>query len=76
MANNQEIQLNSLMTLTLPLMDEKEAANLIGKSVSALQKDRFYGRGLPFIKLGRAVRYRPEDVAEYCLNHRVVPNVQ
>jgi hypothetical protein len=35
------------------------------KSRSALQKDRVAGRGIPFIKIGRLVRYRPDDVKKY-----------
>ncbi|MBX9815169.1 MAG: helix-turn-helix domain-containing protein [Sphingomonas sp.] len=45
-----------------PLWDEEETARYIGKSVSTLQKERLRGDGLPFVKLGRSVRYRPEDV--------------
>lgn len=45
-----------------PLWDEEETARFIGKSVSTLQKERLRGDGLPFVKLGRSVRYRPEDV--------------
>lgn len=48
-----------------PLWDESEAARHIGKAVSTLQKDRLRGDGCPFVKIGRLVRYRPEDVRAY-----------
>ena len=35
------------------------------KSRSTAQKDRVAGRGIPFIKIGRLVRYRPADVEQY-----------
>jgi hypothetical protein len=35
------------------------------KSRSTAQKDRVAGRGIPFIKIGRLVRYRPADVEKY-----------
>jgi hypothetical protein len=40
-----------------------EAAQI--KSRSTAQKDRVAGRGIPFIKIGRLVRYRPTDVEKY-----------
>ena len=46
-------------------MNEREAAPLAGMSVSRLQKLRVYGGGPPFLKIGRAVRYRREDVEEW-----------
>jgi predicted DNA-binding transcriptional regulator AlpA len=48
-----------------PLLEEEAAAPLIGWSVSTLQKKRVAGDGPPFVKLGRSVRYRPEDLEAY-----------
>ncbi len=45
-----------------PLIDEKACAGLVGCVVSTLQKWRVRGDGPPFVKVGRLVRYRPEDV--------------
>jgi predicted DNA-binding transcriptional regulator AlpA len=36
----------------------EEAAEVMGLSMSCLHKQRLYGRGPTFEKLGRAVRYR------------------
>jgi predicted DNA-binding transcriptional regulator AlpA len=50
------------MDLIEPLYDESQVANLIGRSVASLQKDRVSGRGPVFVKLGRSVRYKPADL--------------
>lgn len=39
------------------LINEREAATLLGLSVKCLQGWRLRGGGPPFVKLGRAVRY-------------------
>lgn len=44
------------------LWDEEKVAAFSGCAVSSLQKRRLRGDGPQFVKLGRLVRYRPEDV--------------
>jgi len=45
------------------LMNEKQVAEFLGVTVSALRRWRFEGRGPGFFRLeGRLVRYRQEDV--------------
>ena len=44
-------------TLTVP-----EAASYLGLAVSTLNKWRVYGGGPRFLKLGRAIRYRAQDL--------------
>jgi excisionase family DNA binding protein len=52
------------------LLTDKEAADALGVSKSTLQAWRCTGRvPLPFIKLGRAVRYRREDIAAFIEQH-------
>jgi len=46
-------------------LNEVEVSELVGRSVSALRQDRMYGRGLPYVKLGRQVRYRMQDLAAF-----------
>ena len=43
----------------------KQAARLLGLSVSTLNKWRCYGTGPRFLKLGRAVRYRKMDLRSF-----------
>jgi predicted DNA-binding transcriptional regulator AlpA len=44
------------------LLTETQISEIIGRSVPTLQKDRVFGTGPSFVKIGRQVRYRPEDV--------------
>jgi excisionase family DNA binding protein len=53
------------------LLTTKEAARYLGVSQAFLERDRWAGDSIPFIKLGaRAVRYRLADL-EVFLNSRV-----
>ena len=42
------------------LINEREAAQILGLSVQTLRNDRATKRRWPYVKLGKAVRYRPE----------------
>lgn len=44
------------------LIDDREVARLTGRARPTLQKDRLYGKGIPFVRFGRLVRYRMSDV--------------
>jgi predicted DNA-binding transcriptional regulator AlpA len=54
----------SLSTPT-PLLDDHGVAAILGCARGSLQKARLTGDGPPFLKIGRLVRYRPEDVAAW-----------
>jgi hypothetical protein len=41
----------------------EDVSAIVGRSVSSLKRDRAAGRGIPFIRIGRQVRYRQIDVA-------------
>jgi len=62
---------------TPKVFTEKEAATYLGMSIGFLRQARMrtkYSRrlwGPPFIKMGRAVRYRPEDLEAYLRARRV-----
>lgn len=43
------------------LLDERAFSRKVNRSVSSLRKDRMFGRGFPYIKLGKLVRYSPRD---------------
>lgn len=48
------------------LVDEKDAAELLGLTRRTLQKWRTDGRGPPHVKISqRCVRYRVEDIEEW-----------
>lgn len=47
------------------LLTEHELANRHQRSVKTIQNDRVKGGGVPFIKIGRLVRYRLDDILAY-----------
>ena len=53
----------------LRLVDELEAASILGWSQSTLQKDRIQQRRVPYVKLGRRVRYRLFDLRQLIEAH-------
>jgi hypothetical protein len=56
----------------LPLYDERAAARIISCSVALLRKWRLFREGPNYVKVGRLVRYRQEDLAAFLDSHRVV----
>ncbi len=52
-------------------LTEKEAAQLTGMALSTLRNHRSKRRGLPYIKMGKSVRYSFQDIIEYFEGHKV-----
>ena len=49
-----------------PLLDTKKAANYLGVSAAFLERDRWAGARIPFVKVGsHLVRYRMQDLDAY-----------
>ena len=40
-----------------PFLNERQLAKLLGVSTRTLQNRRYMGGGIPFVKIGKAVRY-------------------
>lgn len=52
------------------LLTTTEAARFLGVSKAFLERDRWAGARIRFIRVGlRAVRYRPEDLRAYIEQH-------
>ena len=49
------------------LMTEQEAGSILRVTVKTLQGWRYRGGGPPFVKVGRCVRYRLEDLQAFVL---------
>lgn len=58
------------MEKTDEFLTERELAKRHGYTVRKLQKDRLQGGGIPFVKLGGAIRYRLADVLAYEAAHQ------
>jgi excisionase family DNA binding protein len=54
-----------------PLLMEVQAAKLLSVSPRTLQNWRIAGEGPPFIRIGRAIRYRREDILRWIEAHTV-----
>ena len=54
-------------------LTEREVFDLTGRALSSLRNDRHFGRGFPYIKLGRSVRYSIADVVGYMQDRRITP---
>ena len=46
-------------------LSERETARLIGMSRAWLQRERATGKGIPYVKLRHAVRYRLSDIIRW-----------
>ena len=44
---------------------ETEVSDITGIALSTLRNDRLYKRKIPYIKVGRSVRYDHDDVVEF-----------
>ena len=50
---------------------EKQVSEMIGRALQTLRNDRHWGRGLPYIKVGRSVRYNLQEVIDFMESHRI-----
>ena len=52
------------------LIDEKTKCRFLGESLSKSRRNRMFGRGVPFVKHGRQVRFDPRDVIAFIQANR------
>lgn len=63
---SQETDTKLSIYVQLPrLMDQKTLADYLGKTTAWCERARWAGDGPKFVKLGRHVRYRAQDVEEW-----------
>lgn len=56
------------------LLTTEEAAEFLGMSYQFLERDRWKGATIPYVRIGsRSIRYRFEDLENYLLNRVVEP---
>ena len=53
------------------LMTPSELAGFMQTTINSLAQDRYLGRGIPFVKFGKRVRYLRNDVLHYLAANRV-----
>ena len=54
-------------------LNEKEVAMITGRALQTLRNDRFRGRGIPYVKLERSVRYSLADIIEFMEARKIIP---
>ncbi len=54
-------------------MTDHEVSLLVGKSVQSIRNDRSLGKGIPYFKVGRTVRYRRGEVLQWLEAQRIEP---
>ena len=55
-----------------PLIDTAQAARIIGGHPNTLERDRATGRlGIPFVRIGRNIRYLLSDLTAWVRQNRV-----
>jgi predicted DNA-binding transcriptional regulator AlpA len=52
-------------------INERDVNRITGRALPTLRNDRFNRRGIPYIKLGRSVRYRLADVLEFMESRKI-----
>ena len=60
-------------SIRVGLVKEQAVAEITALSLSKVRQDRHYGRGIPFIKIGTAVRYDLRDVYTFLDKAKVIP---
>lgn len=53
-----------------PIMSTEQLASVLGITPGALAQDRYRTAGIPYVKIGRRVRYLRADVCWYLIAHR------
>ena len=57
----------------LKLITDIELSEIIGLPVQTIRKHRWLNSGLPYIRIGRSIRYDLEQVEAYLKKYRVTP---
>ena len=55
----------------LTLFDQETPAALFDCSSAKMERSRWDGTGIPFVKIGRSVRYRKIDILNYLNNQKI-----
>jgi len=53
------------MEAKVKYLREEETSNLTGMALSTLRNNRHMGRGIPYCKIGRSVRYSWQDIIDF-----------
>lgn len=54
-------------------VSERKVSEITGVALSTLRNDRHLGRGIPYIKLKRTVRYSTTDIIDFMESKKIIP---
>jgi excisionase family DNA binding protein len=54
-------------------LTDEEVADRLNLSVQTLRNWRCIGKGLPYVKFGRSIRYKNGDIEAFSEANRVIP---
>lgn len=57
-------------------INETDVSAITSLSVQTLRNWRFQGKGIPYVKAGRSVRYQYQDVITYMEERKILPREQ
>lgn len=53
-------------------LTEKQVAEITNRAISTMRNDRFLNRGIPYIKIGKSVRYNLQDVISFMESRKII----
>lgn len=59
--------------MTGEILKEREVSMEFNIPVQTLRNDRHNGKGIPYYKVGRSVRYKRQDVVEFFESRKIIP---
>lgn len=59
------------MGIEYEYLNEVEVSRLTKRALSTLRNDRFKRQGIPYVKVGRSVRYSKEDVIGFMEKRKI-----
>jgi len=59
--------------IQVQFVSEKEISQVVGRSIFTLRNDRHLGRGFPYVKNGRQVRYCIQEVLNIMEGQKIRP---
>ena len=51
---------------------EQQVSEITGIALSTLRNNRCKGRGIPYVKAGRSIRYEIQDVIDFMNAHKIL----
>jgi len=52
-------------------LNEKEVSTITGRALSTLRNERFNRKGIPYVKIGRSVRYNYQDIITFMEKRKI-----